>query len=79
MTGRKRKQTRKNAPDIGFCPKCLKMKVLTKHHVYPKRHFRDSPIFKLCRRCHDALERNIPYHKIEVELYVKILAEFIGG
>lgn len=65
--------------NYGFCPKCLQMKTLTSHHIYPKRHFKNSPMFKLCRTCHDELELHIPYRKVAKHLYVQILAEFIGG
>ena len=54
------------------------MKILTKHHIYPKRFFQNSPIFWLCRECHDDLEMDIPYKpKIQKERYLEILQEFL--
>lgn len=41
----------------GVCPKCLRICQLTRHHIYPKVHFRGSrEILFLCRECHDILE-----------------------
>ncbi len=64
---------------FGFCAGCCKMKVLTNHHIFPKRVYKHSPIFKLCRPCHDALERLIPYRKVEKHKYIEILKNFIRG
>ena len=67
------------AQKYGLCPKCLEMKHLTKHHIYPKKYFKGSnpPLFFICRLCHDALERLIPYRKLSKQTYVQILTDFI--
>ena len=66
--------------DEKLCPKCLEMKTLTKHHIYPKRFFRNSPIFWLCRECHDDLEMGIPYKpKLQKSFYLEILVNFLKG
>jgi len=61
-----------------MCPKCFKMMYLTKHHIYPKQFFKGSPVFWLCRSCHDDLERMIDHKKrFPKEVYVKILRLFL--
>ena len=65
---------------LGKCPKCLEVKCLTRHHIHPKRFFYDSPIFWLCRECHDALELNIPVKpKLKESEYELILKKFMEG
>lgn len=62
------------------CPVCRADKFLTRHHVYPKRHYgreNNRTIFRLCRECHNALEERIPEHKIRDNQYVQILLNFI--
>ena len=62
----------------GFCPKCHRITYLTNHHIYPKRFYRNSPIFKLCRICHDALELKIPFRKLkDKDGYIMIMVEFL--
>lgn len=62
---------------IELCPKCKVMTKLTNHHIYPKRHFQDSQVIRLCRLCHDELELLIPFKKLKKKEYVKILQEFL--
>jgi hypothetical protein len=39
------------------CPKCLRVKRLTKHHLHPKRYYGGSgQIVEVCRECHNDLE-----------------------
>lgn len=45
------------------CPRCGQVKVSTRHHVFPKRHFKDKTIVRICRECHDHLENGI--HRVE--------------
>ncbi|MDA3815585.1 MAG: hypothetical protein PF549_04430 [Patescibacteria group bacterium] len=41
----------------GICPKCFKLKRLTKHHILPKRFYkRNDHTIYLCRDCHDEIE-----------------------
>lgn len=62
----------------GKCRKCHRYESqLTKHHVLPKRHFKNSKIFLLlCRTCHSDLERLIPYRKVHVRFYFFVLVVF---
>lgn len=67
----------------GLCCKCLYLRDLTKHHVYPRRFFGNSPnspILFLCRGCHDSIEINIPkdvvLHKDD---YLQIAREFLAS
>ena len=71
-----------------ICPACLEQKEMTKHHVYPKRHFgKNAMIFELCRACHDKLEKYIKKAEIEILseegqlpdfFYVELLFKFIS-
>ena len=67
--------------NYGLCPKCLKCKPLTRHHILPKRFFNvpsSIPILHLCRKCHDKIERLIPYHrKLNREDYIEIARNFL--
>jgi len=64
----------------GICPKCLAEKPLTRHHVLPRRHFREnSEIVYLCRDCHSDLEKLIPYDRQSENFYIKIVADFLKG
>lgn len=55
------------------CAKCDSEEKLTRHHVYPKRYVRRSSntnqkptVKKLCRDCHDVLERIITQWECKV-------------
>lgn len=48
-------------PKIGTCPACGTYGNLSVHHVIPKRFGGGSgPLERICRPCHDELERYIP-------------------
>ena len=69
---------------FGLCPKCLRLKPLTKHHVHPKRHFkRSKAILHLCRSCHDHLEHLISWSehngRMEKKDYTKVAINFMRG
>lgn len=66
---------------FGYCPKCHQMKHLTDHHVYTKRFYRRSDCkLKLCRDCHDDIERVIPLRtKLSKETYLKITKAWLLG
>ena len=62
------------------CPKCREYKKMTRHHVYPRRHFgkrNNNVIFHLCRECHVELETRIPFYRIKKHRYVVILLRFL--
>jgi hypothetical protein len=69
------------------CPKCMQVRVLTKHHILPKRYFRGSPVIELCRQCHDALEQEIlqaervtgRQRKLKRHEYYQVLIRFMRG
>lgn len=64
----------------GMCPKCLKMKSLTKHHIYPKAFFqqRKNPgILMICEECHQEFNKLVPLVKLEKSFYERILAAFL--
>ena len=66
----------------GLCSKCLYLRDLTKHHLYPRRFFGDhpnSPILFLCRGCHDLIENLIPKEDVlNKEDYLQIAREFLA-
>lgn len=67
----------------GLCPKCLYIRELTRHHIYPVRFFgrrneRTNPILHLCRTCHDGIERIIPHREVLTKQdYLQIAREFL--
>ena len=69
------------ARPVSPCPKCRKVKPLTKHHLFPRRFFgrkNNSHTFDLCRDCHDDLEELIPQHqRLPRDDYPLILLKFL--
>ena len=61
------------------CQKCGSNYKMTSHHQFPKRHFRHSPLIDLCRKCHDEIEKLIPYEKMSESFYIKVTEMFFGG
>jgi 5-methylcytosine-specific restriction endonuclease McrA len=65
----------------GLCPRCLYIRELTRHHIFPRRFFGDwknSPIMFLCRTCHDKIEKLIPENeKLHKDDYLQIAREFL--
>lgn len=66
-----------------ICPKCETKKPMTKHHVKPVRFYGkkgNNDIVKLCRDCHDLLEKIIPQKpKMHDEFYFEVVNQFLGG
>lgn len=65
----------------GLCPKCLYVRELTRHHVYPRRFYgnhKNSPILHLCREDHDKIEKLIPMNdKLSKMDYLQLTREFL--
>lgn len=72
------------------CPKCnthypkcssrCHPRARSRHHVYPKRYFHgEGPVRVFCRRCHDQLERMIPFAKRSKRFYHEIISLFMKG
>jgi len=68
----------------GLCPKCMLVKQLTKHHIFPLRYFHkqiDPVYLHLCRSCHSNLEYKISRRergkKLSKNNYLKIVIEFL--
>jgi len=66
----------------GKCLKCGSYVNLSKHHVFPKRHFNNGHrplLIPLCRQpCHDELESLLPAEPSAMEAYLRITYDFIG-
>jgi 5-methylcytosine-specific restriction endonuclease McrA len=65
----------------GLCPKCGETKRLTRHHIFPKRHFGAGHkfLFLLCRECHNELELDIPQTKVLTKIeYYQIIIRFLN-
>ena len=63
------------------CPACDEFTLMTRHHVYPRRHNcrkNNNCVFLLCRTCHDKLETYIPYQKMPRDFYPAILKIFLA-
>lgn len=61
------------------CPKCKKLKYLTRHHVFPVRHYgrKSKHFFYLCRACHDLLEEMIPFEQQAHSFYKEVIVRFL--
>ena len=66
----------------GECPKCHERCRLTRHHIYPRRHFwwfrHLNEIIWLCRDCHDELEAMIPLEIQALPFYKEVVRNFLG-
>lgn len=66
----------------GRCAKCHKLGLQTKHHLLPKRHYgngrKNDKVLILCRKCHDEIERLLPYEKKSKNFYIEVTSKFIG-
>lgn len=80
---KKKKSQRSNTNRVRkkVCPKCLRKKPSTLHHILPKRHFRKGRsnkfVIRLCWECHATLETLIPFDKQHPWVYEKILNFFL--
>lgn len=64
----------------GECLKCGEFKLLTRHHVLPKRHYgHNKHIVLLCRKCHNRIEKQIPEGRIPRRFYYSIYITFMLG
>ena len=75
---------RHNNGTMGFCPRGMHIRVLSKHHVFPKRFFGNGngnrSLLLLCLECHEEIERIIPYSfRLSKEQYVELHRYFIRG
>ena len=68
---------------IGVCPKCFKVRTLTRHHLTPKRFFNkknNKNILYLCEECHAEIEIIIPrWRKLTKESYFELHKQWIRG
>ena len=66
-----------------ICPKCWKLRVATRHHLYPRRFFKhekNDSVLLLCEDCHREIERILPlYTKLEKEVYIDIHKRWLAG
>lgn len=52
--------------------------VLTRHHILPRRWFgKWGGTVILCRQCHNAIERLIPFERRDVQFYWDVLNDFL--
>jgi hypothetical protein len=66
---------------FGVCPKCKFPRWLTKHHIYPVRHYGrkgNNDILLLCRACHDKIEKIIPFERRKKSFYTHIVEFFLN-
>ncbi len=69
---------------IGVCPRCLHIRGLSKHHVFPKRFFGkgngNRSVLLLCGECHEFIENIIPYSvKLNKGQYLELHQLFLKG
>lgn len=65
------------------CPKCgipySNKRPKSQHHILPRRHFGHGRTAELCRKCHDALERHIPFEEKPKWFYYWVFTRFMEG
>lgn len=64
---------------IGLCPKCMKVKRLTKHHIIPSsvsKKQENALLLFVCRDCHDEIDK-ITFKKIAISLHELTREDFI--
>jgi RNase P subunit RPR2 len=71
---------------MAICPKCFELKLLTSHHVYVKRYYgHNDYILRICRECHDELERILQSKEMDRggqlkdHEYLEIARSFVKG
>jgi hypothetical protein len=68
---------------VGVCPKCLEIKELSRHHVFPRRWFKRKEIIFFCRQCHNEVEYIISIRErgrpLDEHVYVSIIKSFLRG
>jgi len=68
---------------LGFCPKCMQIHSLQKHHCFPKRFFKrnnTTQVLYLCDNCHKKIEYILPqYRKLTKEEYLDIHTKWLQG
>jgi hypothetical protein len=68
---------------LGVCPKCLKLKKLTSHHIFPLRFFgrkNNSWKLSLCLECHKDIEKHIPLcTKLTKPEYIELTRKWLLG
>ena len=67
---------------FGRCPKCRRMRPLTDHHIVPRRIRDNDETIRICRPCHDELEKFIVVLEKQLlrkheSLYVRALSLFL--
>lgn len=66
------------SPVTILCPKCLQAKPRSVHHILPQRYYKGvGPTLDLCRRCHDELEKLIPFEEKSKSFYYRVVREFL--
>ena len=63
------------------CIKCREYRKITRHHIYPKRHYgggkKNQSYILFCRDCHDDIEKLIPHELIPHKFYTDIISVFL--
>ena len=68
---------------LGVCPKCFRIRKLTRHHCNPIRFFKkrnNQSVLYLCKDCHREIEKILPQHrKLSKDEYTEIHQRWITG
>jgi len=66
-----------------ICPKCLEVRLLQGHHIFPSRFYKrnnTTHLLYLCDDCHKEIEAIIPqYQKLTKEEYIDIHKKWLRG
>ena len=62
------------------CPKCKVVTKMTRHHIFPQRHFgKDNTMGTVlfCQSCHANLEKLIPFEVMPLAFYKAVVKVFL--
>ncbi len=64
----------------GICAKCLELKTLTRHHVFPRKRFKhqnNAPKCFLCQECHSRFHSLVEGVEGDKGFYLRALVLFL--
>jgi hypothetical protein len=68
---------------VAVCAKCINIREIEKHHIFPKRFFsgrNNQSKINLCASCHREIESLLPYYfKFSKGQYIEIHRAWIRG
>lgn len=53
------------------------MRFLNVHHIYPEKYYTKSPSIRICDKCKDEIEKQLPTKKVAKEIYQRIYQTYL--